>query len=190
MQLELQDIEFRHFARHLVKGEIDMFNNDQETADRLYNEFQDILSSGQTNHLVILETRLLKQYKRHDESLIIVEALKVAYTKELADIARGYLGYGLQFSEESYLADIETVEKLTNTQRIKIKQLQDEKEKAMESFKGESMNFNTLTRTTLAICKDLGYSLPADVDTRTWAVARKEYTDKLEKLQKDGKRSS
>ena len=187
---QLQHISFfRDFQRFLVDGETDMFA-DEPTANRLIKEFFDILKSPKGKTIDLLHTKIGKTSVRLDETNILIRSLERYYDPFIAELLKTKLQYRYQFTEQSYLADIASVMREAHTQGIKLKELISQVNKVVEDGENEKTTYNSLTQTTLAINKFLGYPLPADTDARTWAISRKEFSDHLEKAQQDARRIS
>lgn len=175
----LKDVLQRDMERYLVDKETDMFHS-PECAHRLILEYIDITKTSKGNHIQKIEENITKQTVRLDQVVIFCHSLMQVYDPFIAGILRNYIGLGMQFSEDSYIKDIEILNKQLVSNKIKLSELQSERDSLKNTEKSEPVSYKGFAKTTLALCRDLGYHLPKDVSALEWALAKKEYNDKLE----------
>lgn len=154
---------------------------DVNEINRLDNQFGDAMMTTSTLNKLKLENNIQWYAVRIEVCRRVVAAgREVGYDADLVDILKKDLKLGYNFSEESYLADLNRVELEGKRDEIKLNQYLAERDKRNGTSEAPKVTYQGLAQTTMLMRK-AGYVIPSDVNALDWAIACRSFLESAEK---------
>lgn len=189
MLLSLRQIPFNRFQEFLIDGDLTAIGEGTpedllEHAAFLQNEFQDAISTDDTNAIAVTVAQIECYKIKLEITQLAIDMLKLKYDERLIDILieEGFVG---NYSEETILEDLERVV----AQSQQFVNLKNDLEKQMELMNEGSKpaTYEYYTSVLIAISNMVKYSVSDDISTLKFCGYFKQLIASIEKKEENGR---
>ena len=189
MLLSLRQIPFNRFQEFLIDGDLTAIGEGTEEelvehAQRLQLEFQDAISTDDTN-AVAVTTAQIEFYKiKLEITQLLIDVLKIKYDERLVEllIEEGFSGC---FSEETILEDLERV--VAQSQQYVNLKTDLEKQLELMNEGSKPATYEYYTSVLIAISNMVKYSVSDDISTLKFCGYFKQLITSIEKKEENGR---